>query len=656
MGIRRHRHLSPLVAAFLVTLLLANCSLGVRTVLPTPAPLPTDGSQPTSPPPPKPTVTPQTGGVTPIADILPAGEGWTTYLGVNEVRGVAFASDSIIWAATTGGAVRWDLTNDSHTVFIKTDGLASNLTHDVAVAPDGTVWFATSGGVSSYNGSDWKTYTMADRLPSNAVYALDVATDGAVWAGTDKGVSRFARGRWTTYTTADGLADNLVWDIVAGPDGDVWYATASGGVSRYTPTRNRWTTYTAKDGLPNNGARSLAVGPQGDAWVYIAYQGVYRFAGSRWQMAYESPGQWVCDFAFAKDGTPWIATCGGWHARGGGLLKRDGSQGWATINTQQGLASNDVNAVAIARNGDVAAATTAGLGVLQGGKWRTLRWGPARNKVTTVAITPDGAVWSGFGDYQVVQDAGGLSRFDGQTWRYFTSVGGFPISDHVQMVEVGPDGALWLGAGCNLVRFDGQTWQTLLNCEGDFGNIQDIAFAPDGAVWVATFFRVIRLQGSDRTVHDVVPSSLAVATDGSVWVGHLPIVGGGVSRLDSTGWITYTEDFTQGVLALAATPDGSVWLEAVGRGLLRFDGQAWRSYTDADGLPGSHAFVLTVAPDGTLWASTGSGLAHFVGDTWQHYPASGGLAQVGIHDIAVAPDGTLWLATGNGLVRFRPKD
>ena len=151
-------------------------------------------------------------------------------------------------------------------------------------------------------------------------------------------------------------------------------------------------------------------------------------------MAYEAGGrQWVCDIAFATVGSPWVATCDGYHAYGSGLAHFDGSN-WTYATTADGLVDDDVFAVAVAADGTITAGTDRGLSVYQAGRWRTLRHGPTLSRVTAIAVTPDGAAWFGFGDDAFHSAGGGLSRFDGQSWQYVSQAKGFPISDNVRVL------------------------------------------------------------------------------------------------------------------------------------------------------------------------------------------------------------------------------
>jgi hypothetical protein len=150
----------------------------------------------------------------------------------------------------------------------------------------------------------------------------------------------------------------------------------------------------------------------------------------------------VVDLAFDADGGLWAVGSGGavrWDLGGGTYTK---------YTVEQGLASNWLNAVAVA---------------------------------------PDGAVWFG-------SEGGGVSRFDGDTWTTYTQADGLASND-VNAVAVAPDGAVWFSTDGGASRFDGKAWTTYTLADGLASDtVGSIAIAPDGAVWFATSGGVSRYQ------------------------------------------------------------------------------------------------------------------------------------------------------------------
>jgi ligand-binding sensor domain-containing protein len=623
----------------LTSLLLASCALdppaqapATTVITPTAAPIPLDvvlrpqptlsgNSAPAQPP------TTFTGTITiPSTESIATSTapGWTGYDSINRIHDLAFAPDGTLWASTDAGLVHWDLRTAAYTRY-----LIPTFVNDFAVAPDGTLWLSTQQGVCHLSGlagegaAVCRFYTEADGLIHNAVRAVDVAPDGTVWVGTETGVSH--------YTDAgSGTGDGGYWhsypapvptqDLAVAPNGEVWMATAS-GVGRYQPSQDAWVTYTEVHGLPAAHANVVAIGPEGEVWIYILWQGVYRFTGERWEQVGEIPGGLVGDMAFGSDGTPWVRTVGSQHYPGGALLFREATA-WTDLTAAHGLMA--ISALAVEPGDRVAVGTNRGLGVYQGGEWRLLRDGPMSDRVTTVAVTPDGTVWFGFGDHSVSTLGGGLSRFDGQTWDYVLD------DAEVNALTVAPDGALWAGVGCDVRRFDGSVWETVGRCKEDLplGNVLDIGFAPDGTAWVANPFGLARFDG-EWTVFERLANSLMVAPDGAIWINGWEGLQDSsyVARYDGESWNTYrtADAFPGPVWVGAATDDGCIWGSVPDRGLACF------------------SYSVGSTSDGRSWADS---------ESWTFYPVPDALSWEGGTALAVAPDGALWLLAAGGVARL----
>ena len=72
--------------------------------------------------------------------------------------------------------------------------------------------------------------------------------------------------------------------------------------------------------------------------------------------------------------------------------------------------------------------------------------------------------------------------------------------------------------------------------------------------------------------------------------------------------------------------DGNAWFATADRGLSRYDGATWTTYTEEDGLADDIVFATVVHPNGDLWVGTVEGLSRFDGNTWTTYTDEDGLA------------------------------
>jgi ligand-binding sensor domain-containing protein len=424
------------------------------------------------------------------------------------------------------------------------------------------------------------------------------------------------------------------------------------------PARDAWTTYTEEHGLPGLQIQTVAAGPEGSVWAFVLWEGLHRFDGSQWGAVEGLNCGTVADIALEPDGTPWVATTGGMHYPGGCLYTLDGDE-WRDVAGERGLAP--IRTVALGSEGVVAAGTNLGLGIYQAGEWHLLRDGPTYDGATSVAVTPDGAAWFAFGDHSTSTHRPGVSRFDGQGWRYSLD------EVEVTALAVAPDGSLWAGTVCDVRRFDGVAWKTVGQCGEDLpvGGINDVAFAADGALWVANGFGLARFDGRSWTLHEKLAHSVVAAPDGAIWINGWEGRQGSfyVARFDGEDWIAYkrVDSFPGGFSVGAVTPDGRLWGITPEGGLASFNGPSWSGergwtlYPPAEGL--SLKGIAAVAPDGALWLRASEGFARFdaedmAGDRWTIYTAGDGqLCDGGYGDaIAFAPEGAIWFGT----MRFQP--
>lgn len=261
--------------------------------------------------------------------------------------------------------------------------------------------------------------------------------------------------------------------------------------------------------------------------------------------------------------------------------------------------------------------------------------------VTNLVVTPDGAVWYSFGNFDFHPRGGGIVReTQGRQTRFMPEAS-------VQVLKVAPDGSLWAGRGCGLMRFAGQTWQTVIeNCDTLHGNIIDVAFASDGAAWIATGFKLARYHNGEWTIIDRLVNSVEITPDGTVWTSGWEGTQGSqyVARLDGAQWTIVERAAVDRLLAAA---NSSVWGIKDDNSLVRYSGASSQSFTD---LPFDQIDQLVNAPDDKVWAITDRGVARFDGAQWQ----LAGNWPDGITQIAFTPDGSIWVGKVGAVSRFKP--
>ena len=453
----------------------------------------------------------------------------------------------------------------------------ANYIRALLVDQNGDLWSGGNGGVVHWDMQTgaYVKYTTEHGLVSNNVAAIAQAVDGAIWFGTSNGVSRFQNGTWTTYTSEAGLPGDYITAIVATSDGSVWF-NAAGKPSRFDGTS--WTSYDLD-------ASAMTAAPDGSIWVGGGGT-VSHYDGQKWT-SLSFPTLPPPNYSFTFD----------WH----------------------------VNTLAIASDGSIWVGTDLALHYYNGKNW--FAYNPWRTYedigVTSLDLTPDGAIWIGLGYLgPVVREftksefsIPGLYRYDGYNWKLFTTEDGL-VKNEICAITLSLDGIAYFGSyDQGVSQFDGKNWKTY--------------------------------QTDDQLLTNLA-ETLAASPDGSIWVGGVQ----GASRFDGKAWITYQQLGAlknNSVDLLYLEPDGIAWF-GNSTGVARFDGDSWTTYPAKQYPFLSYLEAVTRLPDGRLFFGGWFGAAIFNGQNWQEIPFS-----INIHDLQALPDGTVWIATGEGLYQYDGK-
>ena len=598
--------------------------------------------------------------------------GWLTFSNANFVNGIA-VYEGTLWAATEGGVVAWDLTNDQAIKYTPLDGLGHLSAYDVVVCPmpEPTVVFATETGLSLYDITSglWNNAPITpedSHVATNVIDKLycDELNGRLLISYSGVGILDIASGAWQHYLEEDGLAWNGV-DGMTVVGTDVW-AAGYKGVSVISAQGIQ--IQNEASGMPDETSDAIESTPDGTVWVATS-GGLVRFNGSSMSVFDQDstgglPGS-LDALTIASDGTVWAAS---YSSR---LCQFDPAQE-TCIYTYEGNNDYFLRDMAAGDAGDVYYATYGGgIWAYNGSEWRNLYLQDdqlAGNFVEGFAEDKNGNLW-------VATDSG-LQYFDPNNieapWKTFKAGEDGPPSSWGQGIFISPSGDVWFAHDSKRASsYDGSSWSRYGEEEGIIGSVNAIAFDKDEIPYIGTSEGLLIMGGASHTLLtdvDGLPSKnvRSLLADGDVmWVGTTD----GLARLQNGSIETVLDPSSEGLpddnIAVIRKAADSSLLLGTSEGLARYDGEQATTLLEPQSVSGlfgeqiKSVSGIAISPDGSLWVSTYAGLYHGNGQNWEYFSTVDGLPANNLNTVFVDSAGVVWVGggytkSGGGIARFIP--
>ncbi len=583
---------------------------------------------------------------------------WRTFsildgLADNDVQALYRDGDGVLWLGTASGLSRFD--GSAFENYTTADGLVHD---DVrALWGDGEIlWVGTAGGLSRFDGSAFENYTTAEGLAHDDVRAI--WGDGeALWIGTADGLSRFVYADtlsgstvFRNYAAVDGLPPGAVVRAVWGEgDGTIWFGTQTGpqyGGGLYRLDAAGLTVFEGQLAYRHsNFAVSSIIGDaDGEIWVG-SNAGIGYFDRARQELVlpsalqllptYEGFGSGPSLFA-AADGGVWVGGLGLWHSDGGQIYPHR-------------ILHDLTKAVLQDDDGVVWLGTTNGL--VRYDRGSLVEYSPKDHlqvgAVRSLHLDSRGDLW--------IAGAGRtIARFDGARFVHYRShTDDFSGWDYHYYAEAA-DGGFWFGSmpsGVNRVHFAADGAVRFETLEGWFmGRIADLHVDRADALWYGTGDGLWRYDGAVPVLIDGGPKKLkALYGDGDdvVWLGN----GEGLWRYDGKDFI-HCDFPAVAVQQIRGGPDGGLWVVAAD-GVWSYDGAEFARLGAEEGLVGDE--VLDLYDDGDiLWLATQNrGLVGYDGTAWTSLDERDGLPANQVSSVIGLPDGTLAFGAQESVLYYK---
>lgn len=253
----------------------------------------------------------------------------------------------------------------------------------------GNLIIPTVAGLYRRDSGEWEVIDQSRGMAVNATFAITEDHEGAYWIGLGgAGIQRWiGRKTWSSWTQAEGLPDNVVWSALRDRQRRLWVGTNS-GVAMWDSSAQRWRTWKSKDGLNGSIAREMLLAPDGSVWVLCYPGGITRFDPvSLAPERIATPDPIPTGIHIGPDHRLWIAN--------------------AHYLKSASLAGSPLHFVDVPLPPEI----PEGIGRL--------------------TSSPDGTLWA--------VGRSGLSRFDGQQWRHFSTSDGLLQEEVAEAAAVSKD-------------------------------------------------------------------------------------------------------------------------------------------------------------------------------------------------------------------------
>lgn len=487
-----------------------------------------------------------------------------------------------------------------HTSWTLRSGAFKGYPKSLTQTADGYLWLGTDFGLVRFDGVrfvPWQPPT--GTLPAIAIVKLLGTRDGSLWIGTVKGLARWKDRNLTVYPE---LSGHYVTTLLEDRAGIVWVGTNGGtnGPARLCAIEGLSTRCEAHEAL-GRFVISLYQDARDTLWVGAA-TGLWRWRPGERKL-HQLPEAFSEIPSVAEDGQGAILV----------IANRDikllGSSTFEPLELPADARPLKATALLRGREGNLWIGTQdKGLAHVRQGRLDrfTSTDGLSGDFVTTFFEDAERNVW--------VATLTGLDRFRPVAVATMGTRQGLS-ADTVLTALADRNGSVWLGtvAGLNQWR-DGRITRWSIPDAPDRAGVASLFQDSRGRLWVSSQGGLVYFEGGRSKAVSVAPKgyvhAMAEDRDGNLWVSNQER---GLLRLrpglgvESFPWRMFG---TSPARALAADPDGGVWLGFVNGGIAHVaNGRVEARYTTADGLGAGQISHLRFASDGTLWAATDGGLS-----------------------------------------------
>ncbi len=578
----------------------------------------------------------------------------------NSVYAIVQDSTGFIWFGTEAGVAKFDGTN-----FVKFDmsnGLVGSTVRSLFIDSHGSVWVGTTNGLSIIFENEIVNYTLKDGLPDDYIYSITEDNYGRIWIATrNGGACMFEGKKISVYNKRlKNFPTNKLSTVIKDKRGNIWFASSDKGIIKYDGTTftsfskqeglqsediltifedntgllwigsdrglstfdgKNFINFTKEQGFPDREVSIIQEDIYGNIWFGLYSKGIYRYDGKNVFKELGTVSKSFRSVLLDRRGDLWFGTFAGGVSR----LPAD----WFEIyNHKNGLANNDVFAIAEDNNGKMYFGHYGqGISIFENNKFTKLQRGKKliSNSVSSILVDSQNRKW--FGTFA------GITVHSGNKILNLTNQNGL-ISNEILKIYEDKLGYFWFCASGGVSKFDTLNNKVIVN----FGKEQGF---------------------EDTWVNDVFEDNKGVFWFATDKVGVKIFNGKRFTSLDTSNGLPVNSVFD-----ISKDKYNNIWFATEGGGICKYDGKKYSVITEKEGLSSNICYFI-LEDNNKLYVGTVNGLSILDNNLYQKHnkikfnyiSKPEGLPQKELNQGAFFKDkhGNLWFGTQEGVVKINPK-
>ncbi len=555
------------------------------------------------------------------------------------------------------------------------DGLCNNYIACIKEDAKHNLWIGTMNGICQYNGVTFKKYKLVGDSAQVSVKSIDFDSKGRKWIATNVGVLLLDDKSVTNISELLKDKKTVITSILVDKQDNVWYGNAD-GLYKITQNNNSFQKikYDKSNGFTNNSIPCIKQDAKGNLWIGTYGDGAYVYNGSRFyriDLNLELYKQTILDCYFDKRDNVWLATLNHGVAQYNTVSKT-----FAWITENEGLSNNHVRSIIQDKSGNYWFGTSGGGVCNYFGKQFTVydkSSGLGGNFIYSIFRDSKQRLWVGTSDK-------GVTLFDSSRFVNYNALNGF-ADVKIKTINEDNAGNIYFGT-------DGQGVFVFNNEQGLVFNaitelnkkyIRAIVKDKDGDLWIATagagLYKLV-LKGSPLLINFNVKEGLlhprltALHYDkqGRLWYATENNLIGFIENNKFKKPVFSGKEIlpSSSIRCFAEDENGYLWAGTGGDGLLSFPlyqgDLKLKRYDHTNGLTSSNIYLLKFDNFNNLFVGSETGLDHIYFDAERkpkdirHYSKGEGFTGIETCQNSVFKDvdGTIWFGTINGLTKYNP--